>query len=141
MEKKLAQEDVSLHRVHVISDSMSTLQQIQNLHPFQQVANSDKNEILDALALPTKTGCHFTFTWRPSHSGVSNNELADVAAKEGTTMEQEGVSHHYDSAKAAIRQATKEPPITHERLGRIYGERGEKVNHKLESPQLSRKEQ
>ena len=32
-----------------------------------------------------------------------------MAAKEGTTVEQEGVSHHYDSAKAAIRQATKEP--------------------------------
>ena len=56
-----------------------------------------------------------------------------MAAKEGTTVEQEGVSHHYDSAKAPIRQATKEPPITHEHLRHIYGKRGEKANHKMES--------
>ena len=60
-----------------------------------------------------------------------------MAAKEGITVEQEGVSHHYDSAKAAIRQATKELRITHVRLCSIYGKRGEKVNHKLESQQLS----
>ena len=42
-----------------------------------------------------------------------------MAAKEGTTVEQEGASHHYEPAKAAIRQATKETPITHERLRHI----------------------
>ena len=51
-----------------------------------------------------------------------------------------GENHHYDSAKAAIGEATKDPPITHEQC-RIYGKRGEKVNHKLESLQLSRKDQ
>ena len=64
-----------------------------------------------------------------------------MVAKEGTTVEQEGDSHHYDSAKAAMRPSTKEPPITHERLRHIYGEGGEKVNRKLESLQLSRKDQ
>ena len=54
-----------------------------------------------------------------------------MAAKEGITVEQVGVGHYHNSVKAAIRQATKEPPTTHERLHRIYGERGEKVNHKL----------
>ena len=103
---------------------MSTLQHIQNLHPSQQVANFDENEILGAVAC-TNRGCHLTFTWCPSHSGICSNQLADVAAKEGTTVEQEGVSHHYDSAKAAIRQATKEPTITFERVRHIYGERGE----------------
>ena len=44
-----------------------------------------------------------------------------MAAKEGKTVEQEEVSHHYDSAKEAIRQVGIEPPITHERLRRIYG--------------------
>ena len=57
------------------------------------------------------------------------------------TVEQEKVSFHYDSTKAAMRQATKEPPIAHERPRRIHGERGEKVNHKLDSLQLSRKDQ
>ena len=49
------------------------------------------------------------FTWWPSHSGNNSNELADVVAKWGTTVEQEEVSHHSYSAKAAIRQATREP--------------------------------
>ena len=106
---KLVQGDVSLHKVRIISDSISTLQRIQNLHPFQQVANSDENEILDTLASPTDRGSHLTFTWCHSQSGIRGNELTEVAAKEGTTVEQEGVSHHYDSAKAAIRLATKEP--------------------------------
>ena len=64
-----------------------------------------------------------------------------MGAKEGTTVEQKGVSHHYDSVKAAMRQATKEPPVANKRLGRIYGKGVEKVNHKLESLQLSRKDQ
>ena len=55
-------------------------------------------------------------------------------------MEQEGVGHHYDSANAAIWQATKEPPITHKHLCSIYSIRGEKVNNKLEILLLSRKD-
>ena len=50
-------------------------------------------------------------------------------------------SHHYETAKAEIRQATKEPPITYKRLRCIYGEKGENVNNKLESLQLSKKDQ
>ena len=138
---KLVQKDVSLHKVRIVSDSVSTLQRIQNLHSSQQEVSSDENEILDALASHTDRACYFTFTQCPSHSGIRVNELADVATKEGTTVEQEGVSHHHKSAKAAIRPVTKKPPITHERLRRIYGERGEKVNHKLKSQQLSRKDQ
>ena len=64
-----------------------------------------------------------------------------MAAKEATTVEQEGVGHHYDSAKAATRQATKEPPITHGCLRHINGEGGEKVNHMLGSLQLTRTDQ
>ena len=110
---------------------------MQNLHPSQQVAKSDENEILDALATLTNRGCHLTFSWCPSHSGIRCNELADVAAKEGSTVEQEGVSRHYYSTKAAIRQATMEQPITLERPRR---KRGEKVNYKLKSQQLSMKD-
>ena len=50
----------------------------------------------------TRIGCHLTFTWFPSHTGVCGNELADVVAKERTTVEQEGESHHYDSRIGAI---------------------------------------
>ena len=114
----LVQEDVSLHKVCMVSDSMSTFQCVQNLHPSQQVANSVESEILDALASPTNNRCHPTFTWCPSHSCIRGNEIGDVAAKEGTTVEQDRVSH--DSAKTAIQQSTNEPPhLAH----RIYDKR------------------
>ena len=90
MAHKLVQEDVPLHKVRIVSDSMSTLQQIQNLHPSQQVTNYNENEIHDAFASLTDRGCHLIFTWCLSHSGIRGNGLADVAAKEGTTVEQEG---------------------------------------------------
>ena len=61
------------------------------------------------LSCLKREGGHLTVTWCPSHSGVRGNELADVAAIEWTTVEEEGKSHHYDSAKAVIRQAIKEP--------------------------------
>ena len=111
--------------MRIISDSMSTLQQIQNLHPSQKAAMCDEDDILDALISHTERECHLTVTWCPSHSGVGSNELADEVAEEGTTVEQEGVSHHYDSAKT-----TKQPPITHKRLCHIYDKRGENVKHK-----------
>ena len=41
---------------------------------------------------PTSLSYHLTFTCRHGHSGVRRNELADVATKEGTTLEQEKVS-------------------------------------------------
>ena len=40
-----------------------------------------------------------------------------------------------------MRQAIKEPPIAHEHLPHIYGEKGEKVTHKLVGLQLSWKDQ
>ena len=69
---------------------------------------------LDAVASHTDRGCHVTVTWCPSLSAVCDNKLADVAANERIAVEQEGENRHYDSAKAAIRQATKEPPSSHE---------------------------
>ena len=53
---------------------------------------------------------------------------------------QEEENHHYDSARVEMRHVTKKPLITLERLRRICGERGEEVNHKLDSLQLPRKD-
>ena len=93
------------------------------IHP-SKLPTPKKTRFL-TLASLSDGGCHLTFTWCSSHSGIRGNELAEVADKEGTIVEQEGVSHHYDSLT-----------ITHERLCRIYCEGGEKVNHDLESLQL-----
>ena len=43
---KLILEDVSLHKVRIVADSMSTLQRMQNLHQSQLVADFDENKIL-----------------------------------------------------------------------------------------------
>ena len=51
------------------------------------------------------------------------------------------MSHHYDPMKVAIGRATKAPPMAHKRLRDIYNKRSEKVNYKLESFQLSKKDQ
>ena len=51
------------------------------------------------------------------------------------------MSHDYDLAKAVIQQAIMESPIANEHLRCIYNKRGEKVNHELETLQLSRKDQ
>ena len=45
---KLVQDDASLLKVCIASNGMSRIQQIQNLHPSKQVANYDKDNILDA---------------------------------------------------------------------------------------------
>ena len=100
------------------------------MHLSNQDAKSDENEILDALASPTERGCNLTFICCHHHSGVRSNELADMAVKEGTSLEQKEVSHHYVSVKATLQQATKEPPITYECLCHVYGKRDKKENHK-----------
>ena len=51
---------MSLNKLRTVSDSMSTLQQIQYRHQSQQDANSEENDILDALASPTDRWCHLT---------------------------------------------------------------------------------
>ena len=63
-----------------------------------------------------------------------------MTAKYGRNVELKGKDHPYDSAKAAMRQATMESPITNKRPCRIYGERGERKKHKLKSLHLSRKD-
>ena len=45
---------------------------------------------LEAVESHTDRGCHLTVTWRPSHSAVCGNKLADVTANERITVEQEG---------------------------------------------------
>ena len=59
---KLVQEDVSLNKMHIVKDSMSTCQRIRSKHPSQQIANSDESEIRDALVSLTNRGCHLTFS-------------------------------------------------------------------------------
>ena len=51
-----------------------------------------------------------------------------MAAREDKTVEQ-GVSSHYDSTKAAMLRATKEPSVARDRLRRFCSIGDEKTNH------------
>ena len=131
----LVQEDVSLHKVCIVSDSMSTLQLIQNLHPSQYAADENSDENLNVLASLTNKGCHHNVTRCPSHSGVRGNELRGSQRSDNCRAGRE--NHHYDTVKRQYTRQLRNPLLP----TNIYGERGEKVNHKMESLHLSRKEQ
>ena len=81
-----------------------------------------------------------TFTWCSGHCGITGNKLADVQAKKGADADQTDVDHHYTTAKAMIRRATRGGPASLELTQRIYGDRGFKVNRKEEG-QLGRRDQ
>ena len=81
-----------------------------------------------------------TFMWCPGHCGITSNKLEDAQAKKGADTDQMDADHHYTTAKAMIRRATKGEPVSHELTQRIYGDRGLKVNRKKEG-QLGRRDQ
>ena len=60
--------------------------------------------------------------------------------EEGADADQMDVDHHYTTAKAMIRRATRGGPASHELTQRIYGDKGSKVNRKKEG-QLGRRDQ
>ena len=66
---KQIQEDVSLHKVHIIPSSMSTLQRKQNLHPTQQVSISNE-EIFTTLWPRVQRECAISF----SHDALAIQE-------------------------------------------------------------------
>ena len=65
--------------------------------------------------------------------------MADEQALKGAAANQD-VRHNYDSVKATTRRATRGGESSHERICRVYGMKGEKLNRREES-KLSRKEQ
>ena len=66
--------------------------------------------------------------------------MADELVRKRAAANQEGVRHNYNSAKATIRRAIRGGEISHERIRRVYGMKGEKLARRKES-RLSRKEQ
>ncbi|CAI9721514.1 RNA-directed DNA polymerase from transposon X-element [Octopus vulgaris] len=100
----------------------------------------DEREVVELLHTLHQQECDLTFMWCPSHRGIVGNELADEKAKERSEQDQEGTDWHYAASKAAIKRSIKIPPMQHERLRKVYGERGEKLN-RIEERQLTRQEQ
>ena len=126
--------------VRLVSDSKSALERLQALHPAMTLESEDERQLLISLHNLHEMGLKLTFTWCPSHCGVPGNELADASAKEGTKMQQPASGWFYSSAKAVIRRLNKSKCILNDRIRAIYGDRGEKLDWKVENP-LSRSEQ
>ena len=131
---------VSQAKARIVSDRQSVLLRIQATHPFQPCNDRDEHTVLKTLSMLTARSCQVTFTWRLGHCGITDNELADAQTKKGADADQTDVDHHYITAKAMIRRATRGAPASHELTQRIYGDTGSKVNRKEEG-QLGRRDQ
>ena len=75
-----------------------------------------------------------------SHCRVMGNEIADEQAQIGAATNQEGVRHHYNSAKATIRRVARGEKISHVGIRQLYGAKGEELDH-IEESKLYRIEQ
>ena len=127
---QVIQAEVHVQEARIVSDSQSILLRIQATHPSQPCNDRDEHTVLKTLSMLTARSCQVTFTWCPGHCGITGNELADAQAKKGADADQAVVDHHYTTAKAMIRRATRGGPASHELTQRIYGNRGSKVNRK-----------
>ena len=58
--------------------------------------------------------------WIPGHCDIRGNELADSAAKSATSLPSSPKAVAFSSACAAIREATRDPPISHPRTREVY---------------------
>ena len=99
-----------------------------------------KHTVFKTLTMLTARSCQMTFTWSPGHCSINGNKLANAQAKKRADADQTDFDHHYTTAKAMIRRATRGGPASHELTQRIYGDRGSKVNRKEEG-QLGRRDQ
>ena len=137
---QVIQAEVHVQKARIVSDSQTVLLRIQATHPSQPCNDRDEHTVFKTLSMLTARSCQMTFTWCPGHCGITGNELADAHAMKGADADQTDVDHHYTTAKAMIRRATRGGPASHELTQRIYGDRGSKVNRKEEG-QLGRRNQ
>jgi len=79
---------------------------------------------------------HTTIQWTPAHCQVIGNELADVAAKEASKMNQKEAMVAFPDIQSLIIRKVTSPPLTHERLKKVYTG---KVPHQDET-KMSKKE-
>ena len=127
---KVIQAEVHVQKARIVSDSQSVLLRIQVTHPSQPCNNKDEHTVLKTLSMLWARNCQVTFTCCPGHCGITGNELAASQAKKGADADQTDVDHHYTTAKAMIRRATRGGPASHELTQRIYSDRGSKVTKK-----------
>ena len=114
-------------KVCIVTDSQSLCQAIPGDDPeLDQLRSRLRN-----------LNCLLTIQWCPGHAGVAGNELADAAAKQATELQGPSAPVSFNSIKAEIKKATKDPPPTHERTKKVYAF----YSRKKEKEVTSRKDQ
>ena len=84
-----------------------------------QALNGHDHQIKELRGQLLQIAAKVTIQWIPGHKGIAGNELADKAAKEATTLDEEPTAITLGSARAKIKQAVKDT-ITHERTAKVY---------------------
>ena len=135
---QIIQTEESPQKFPIVCDNQSVLLRIACLQPAIPTKNADVSDILVHLASIHDGEHQITFTWFPSHCGVVENEMAYEQARRGAATNQEDVRTNYDSAKPIIRRATRGGKISRERIRRMYGMKGEKLDRRVESKLLGK---
>ena len=110
-------------KVCIVTDSQSLCQSIRDDDPeLDQMRSRLRNLV-----------CKLTIQWCPGHAGVAGNELADTAAKQAAELEGPSAPISFDSIKAEIKKATRDPPPTHERTKLVYASYSKKKEKEVTS--------
>ncbi|CAI9720756.1 XP_042882932.1uncharacterized protein LOC122259980 [Octopus vulgaris] len=127
-------------KVRILSDNKTVFLRLKSLNPSGPLQDGDERDVVELLHTLHQQECDLAFTWYASHRGIVGNELVDEKAKEGSKQDQEGTDWHYAAPKAAIKRSIRSPPMQHERLRKVHGERGERLN-RIDERQFTRQEQ
>ena len=96
-------ESASNKRIALITDSMSSMQSLQN--PL--INTKIKHECVQKLNHLARSN-QVSLIWVPSHSGIDGNEKADELANFGSALEVEGPDPCPPITRSVISQITKE---------------------------------
>ena len=101
---KLLKENLVGDKYLVCSDSLSVLQEMENVMTKDHLVHRVQIEFHDIIA----SGVDVTFAWVPSHVGVEGNEKADIAAKRASRRAPEFVPIPYRNWFPEIKNRTHE---------------------------------
>ena len=109
-------EDNEEEGVMIVTDSQSLVKALKSKKHSTDKTLEECKERLDKIASIKKV----VIQWIPSHVGVRGNGMADEAAKNGTTQEQNDVPIEFKVIKKAINRKVKYKPELDEREKEIY---------------------
>jgi ribonuclease HI len=118
--KWLKENISSWQTVKICSDSQAAIMAINKKGMVEPLVHAT-NALLGEIITQKGNNEAVTLVWIPGHSGLEGNERADLLAKEGGTMSQEGLPCSHGSACAMLKlEAKRRNPMTHERSRRVY---------------------